>query len=143
MPGAKAQSIPPQVAVIAVRRGDNGLDLCLIRRTDSGKWGIPKGFVDRGDSPEQAALNEAFEEAGLSGRVIDGAIGTYDYQKWRAPLTVAVYVMEVLEEHEHWPEQRLRERRWHSPEDAAGLLANHPIAGMWDRVMERLKTLPS
>jgi ADP-ribose pyrophosphatase YjhB (NUDIX family) len=50
-----AEKRPRQVAVIAVRR--NGVpELCLIRRKDSDKWGIPKGFIDPGDSPEEAAL---------------------------------------------------------------------------------------
>jgi 8-oxo-dGTP pyrophosphatase MutT (NUDIX family) len=128
--------------VIAVRRGDDGLQVCLIRRKGSGKWGIPKGFIDRGDTAEQAALNEALEEAGLSGRLIDDAIGTYDYEKWRESLTVAVYVMEVLEEHEGWQEVRFRERRWHTPRDAAELLARHPITRMWDRVAARLDRFP-
>ena len=130
-----------QVAVLAIRRGHDGLEVCLIRRKDSEKWGIPKGFIDRGDSPEQAALNEAFEEAGLKGHLIGDAIGTYEYKKWSAPLDVAVYVMEVQEEQEHWREIRFRERSWHSLDEAAVLLASHPVWTLWDRVKERLTVL--
>jgi 8-oxo-dGTP pyrophosphatase MutT (NUDIX family) len=130
-----------QVAVLAIRRGHDGLEVCLIRRKDSAKWGIPKGFIDRGDAPEQAALNEAFEEAGVKGQLIGDAIGTYDYKKWSAPLTVAVYLMEVLEEQEHWREIRFRERGWRSLEEAAVLLASHPVRTLWDSVREHLTTL--
>lgn len=73
--------IPRQVAVIAVRRDGEGVKVCLIRRKDSEKWGIPKGFIDRGDTAEQAALNEACEEAGLRGRIMGGSVGSYDYEK--------------------------------------------------------------
>lgn len=132
-----------QVAVIAVRRGNAGLELCVTRRKDSGQWGIPKGHIDRGDTPEQAALNEAFEEAGLRGQIIGDAIGTYEYEKFGAPLTVAVYVMDVLEEEEGWQEMRLRDRSWHSLADAAGLLADHPILSLWDRVADSLASWSS
>ena len=140
-PQAGAARIPQQVAVIAVRSVDDGVEVCLIRRRDPGQLGIPKGYVDPGDSPEQAALTEAFEEAGLRGHLIGGSIGTYDYKKWCAPLTVAVYLMKVVEEQEHWQEKRLRERSWHSTRDAAVLLASHPIARMWERVAERLEAV--
>jgi 8-oxo-dGTP pyrophosphatase MutT (NUDIX family) len=133
MPGAARQ-----VAVLAVRRGHDGLEVCLIRRKDSGKWGIPKGFIDRGDTPEQAALTEAFEEAGLKGQILGDAIGTYDYVKLKTALTVAVYVMEVLEEQEQWRERRFRERTWRSPEEAGELLASHPVRTLWERARERL-----
>lgn len=113
----------------------------MTRRKDSGKWGVPKGFIDRGHTPEQTALNEAFEEAGLSGRVFGDAIGTYDYKKGGVSLKVAVYAMDVFEEHEDWPEMTFRERSWRSPDDAAALLVSHPIARLWDRVMESVTKL--
>jgi 8-oxo-dGTP pyrophosphatase MutT (NUDIX family) len=129
-----------QVAVLAVRHGQNGLEVCLIRRKDSGHWGIPKGFIDRGVAPKEAALNEAFEEAGLQGQILGDAIGTYDYKKWSVPLTVAVYLMEVLDEQEHWREIRFRERAWRSLDEAVVLLASHPVCTLWDRARERLTT---
>ena len=62
---------PRQVAVIPVRRvGDGVVQVCLIRRMNSAKWSIPKGYIERGDNPTQAALAEAREEAGLDGRLM-------------------------------------------------------------------------
>jgi 8-oxo-dGTP pyrophosphatase MutT (NUDIX family) len=127
-----------QVAVVAIRRADGGVEVCLIRRKGSEMWAIPKGFVDRGDTPERAALNEALEEAGITGKLLDGAVGTYEYEKWSAPLTAAVYVMEVLEEQAKWKEMTFRERSWRPLEEAAVLLATHPVLPLWDRVMERI-----
>ena len=130
---------PRQVAVIPVRGRSRQLEVCLIRRRDSKKWRIPKGFIDPGDSPEQAALNEAVEEAGLSGRIIGSRIGTYDYDKWEVRLTVGVYLMDVVEEQQKWREMHLRERRWYPLKQAGALLADHPVAPLWDRVKERLR----
>jgi 8-oxo-dGTP pyrophosphatase MutT (NUDIX family) len=128
---------PSQVAVIAVRRGKK-VEVCLIRRKGSQKWGIPKGFIDPGDSPEQAALNEAFEEAGLRGQIVGRVVGLYDYKKRGDPFTVAVFLMEVLKEQKDWQEMRFRERRWFLLDEAALLLASHPVRPLWDRVRKRL-----
>jgi 8-oxo-dGTP pyrophosphatase MutT (NUDIX family) len=127
-----------QVAVIPVRRGDDGLEVCLIRRKDAEKWGIPKGFVERGDSPEEAALNEANEEAGLKGEVQGTAIGEYEYKKRETSLTVALYVMRVSKEQKEWQEMKFRERQWFSLDAAGAKLSNHPVWPLWDRVRERL-----
>ena len=57
--------LPQQAAAIAVRRNGDRVQVCLIRRKGSRKWGIPKGQVDPGDTHEETALNEAWEEAGI------------------------------------------------------------------------------
>ena len=125
--------IPEQAAAIAVRRNAQVLEVCLIRKKESKHWGIPKGIVDPGDTHEQTALNEAWEEVGLKGRLIGGAIGTYEYKKWHTTFLVAVYVMEVLEQYDEWQEAVLRERRWSSFGEADSLLMDHPVRPLLDR----------
>ena len=39
--------------------------LLLMRRTDTGDWGLPGGFMEPGESLEDAARREAREETGL------------------------------------------------------------------------------
>lgn len=132
------RAVPQQAAAIAVRRSDKSLEVCLIRRKGSKGWGIPKGVVDRGDTHEETALNEAWEEAGLKGRLIGDAIGTYDYEKWGKTLTVAVYVMEVLDQADTWEEAGFRERRWTSFAKAASRLTRHPVRPLLDRARSLL-----
>jgi phosphohistidine phosphatase len=122
-----------QAAAIAVRRKNGVFEVCLIRRKGSDGWGIPKGSVDPGDTLEETALKEAWEEAGISGRLIGEAIGSYEYEKWSATLEVAVYLMEVLKQQAAWQESSFRERRWTSFEDAASLLLGHPARDFLDR----------
>ena len=122
-----------QAAAIAVRRNGEALEVCLIRKRKFEVWGIPKGIVDPGDTHEQTALNEAWEEAGLKGRLLGDAIGTYEYEKWNRTFVVAVYVMEVLEQLDDWQEARIRERRWTSFAEAASLLVDHPVRPLLDR----------
>jgi 8-oxo-dGTP pyrophosphatase MutT (NUDIX family) len=127
-----------QAAAIAVRRSARTVQVCLIRRKDSKSWGIPKGVVDRGDTRKETALNEAWEEAGLKGRLIGDAIGTYKYKKWDKTLRVAVYVMEVLDQADTWDEAAFRERRWTSFDKAASRLTRHPARRFLDRARSML-----
>lgn len=131
---------PQQAGVIAVRRTGGDVEMCLIRRKESRGWGIPKGMVERGDTLEETALNEAWEEAGLKGRLVGGAIGTYEYEKWDLHLVVAVYVMEVLEEYTDWEEAHFRERTWTSLGEAAAMLADHPVLPLLQGVRPRLES---
>jgi 8-oxo-dGTP pyrophosphatase MutT (NUDIX family) len=132
-------NMPQQVAVLALRRGGSDVEVCLIRRKGARHWGIPKGFVDPGHTPERAALIEAFEEAGLRGQLVGDAIGTYQYRKWGAALTVAVYLMDVLEEEDQWLEMKFRDRTWFSLTDTSLRLARHPVRPLLDDLEEHLE----
>ncbi|TND09974.1 MAG: ADP-ribose pyrophosphatase [Bacteroidetes bacterium] len=48
-------------------RNSKGETLVIFRR---GKWDLPKGKLDKGETPEQAALREVEEECGISGMEI-------------------------------------------------------------------------
>ena len=136
MPDRAGGPVPEQAAAIAVRRVGAKPQVCLIRRKKSGVWGIPKGVVDPGDTHEETALNEAWEEAGLMGRLIGDTIGTYRYVKWGRTLTVAVYIMEVLDEADVWEEAGFRERRWASFAEAVALLEEHPALALVERARQ-------
>jgi 8-oxo-dGTP pyrophosphatase MutT (NUDIX family) len=119
-----------QVAVLAVRHRGTLDELCLIRRHDAARWGIPKGFVDSGMTPEEAAVQEAWEEAGIRGDLVIPGVGAYTYEKRRSILTVKVYVMRVTAVSATWPEMQFRERRWSAIREAVSELAQHPVAGV-------------
>ena len=129
----KRALIPQQAAAIAVRWKHDDLEVCLIRKMGSRNWGVPKGLVDPGDTHEETALKEAWEEAGISGRLIGSSLGTYQYEKWDATFEVTLYLMEVLEQHARWQEAGFRERRWTSFGEAASLLSEHPVHVFLDR----------
>lgn len=46
-------------------------------------WCLPKGLIDKGETPETAALREVSEETGLKGRIIEklGEISYWYYLK--------------------------------------------------------------
>ena len=79
----------PKVAVVCIVPRD-GKVLMIRRATDLGYglWGLPGGYVDRGEMVERAAAREVWEETGL--RVEPGElIGLYSVSD--DPVIVAVY----------------------------------------------------
>ena len=124
--------------MIPFRRNGNSISLCLITAASSQSWSIPKGTIERGDSPQETALQEAWEEAGLKGRILGDSLGSYEYQKGGVLLTVAVYLMEVEIEAERWEEEELRRRRWIPARDAPRVLKTHPA---WPLVEEACRRI--
>lgn len=51
--------------------------LVLIRRRDTGQWGLPGGLIDWGETIPQAAQRELREETGLELLTIDRLVGVY------------------------------------------------------------------
>ena len=91
--------------------------------TSRGKgWIVPKGSVDSGERPRDAAIREAEEEAGLLGVVTRQPLGRYLHSNGDGRCRVDVYLMRVTSVLEHWLEDRLRRRRWMPVEDAVSRL---------------------
>lgn len=65
-----------QSAVIPYRFGADGLEVLLITSRKRKRWVLPKGVVEPGMTPAGSAEKEAFEEAGIEGRVDDRPLGS-------------------------------------------------------------------
>lgn len=95
------------------------MEVLLITSRRRKHWIIPKGVIDPGSSAGESAAREAYEEAGIRGRLSDSPIGEYQYKKWGGTCTVKVFLLEVETVLETWPEASQRERRWMTIKDAA------------------------
>ena len=66
-----------RAGVVAVVRRSDGHILAFERSDLSGEWQLPQGGIEAGETPEQAAWRELFEETGLdAGHVV--LVGEYD-----------------------------------------------------------------
>ncbi len=71
------------------RTTDAVTEVALIQPRERDAWALPKGLIERGETPERAARREAREETGLSGN-IKARIDTIKYSytaKWEDPPT--------------------------------------------------------
>lgn len=85
--------LDPKVAVGAICRNDAGI--LLLRRgiePGYGRWVFPGGYVDRGETLEEAARREALEEIGAEIR-LTRLLNVYSYAG--SPVVVVVYEAEM------------------------------------------------
>ncbi len=99
----KPASLKRQISsggVIFKRHGED-FEVALISVKGGRNWCLPKGLVDRGETPEVTAVREVREESGLSGKIVDG-LGdiTYWYyipgENAKCRKTVHFYLMEYV-----------------------------------------------
>lgn len=109
------------------RQTDGSAKVLLITSRETRRWLIPKGWPMPDRSPEQAAAQEAYEEAGVVGEPNSTPLGAYVYDKRLRdgsvqPVTVQVFALEVYVERLAFPEQGQRDKRWIAPAEAAELV---------------------
>ena len=123
--GTKAD-LRTQFAALCYRTKDEKLQFCLVTSRRSGRWIIPKGWPLDGETPMDAAATEAFEEAGVKGKVHPRPIGVFSYYKVRSedelPCIAVVYPLSVKKILNRWPERKERKRKWVSRKRAATLV---------------------
>jgi 8-oxo-dGTP pyrophosphatase MutT (NUDIX family) len=118
-----------QVAALPLRLAKNGsVEILLVTSRDTGRWIIPKGWTSKRIKDCKAAAREAREEAGVKGKILREAIGTYRYIKRElgngALIEVRVFLLKVSKRCKRWPEKRERRRAWFDIEDAASRVSD-------------------
>jgi 8-oxo-dGTP pyrophosphatase MutT (NUDIX family) len=67
----------------------------LIQRKDNGRWALPGGIAEVGQSPAEAVLKELWEEAGLRGEVAR-LLGIFDSRHWKSRSKVHLWHLTFL-----------------------------------------------
>jgi 8-oxo-dGTP pyrophosphatase MutT (NUDIX family) len=112
-----------QAAAIPVRDG-----LVLMATSRNGRrWVVPKGRIEPGQRAGEAALMEAWEEAGLLGLLDGEPVGSYHYEKDGRDHHVLVFVMRVTEQKADYPERGTRQLEWVTPEEAVRRIDEHGL----------------
>jgi 8-oxo-dGTP pyrophosphatase MutT (NUDIX family) len=106
----------PQSAVLAYCFEAGEPKVLMITSRGRGRWVLPKGRIEDGQTAKEAAVVEAYEEAGIKGELAETKIGTYSYTKLDDPnddsFRVRVYPMSVSSMSDEWPEKDQRDRLW-------------------------------
>ena len=114
-----------QVAALCWRvSAARGPEVLLITSLNSKRWIVPKGWPETELTPAENAAREAFEEAGVTGKVGAEPVGSFHYLKEKkdgggVPCKVDVFALAVTRQLDDWPEKGARELLWLPPEEAA------------------------
>ena len=124
-----------QVAAVPLRFDERGAaQVLLVTSRETQRWVIPKGWPMKDRKPYDAAAQEAFEEAGVIGKIEKKPIGRYAYFKRRAITfdlcEVEVFVLAVEKQAKAWPEQSQRSAKWFAIEEAAKLVDEPGLAAV-------------
>ncbi|OBF13052.1 NUDIX hydrolase [Mycobacterium sp. ACS4331] len=131
-------------------RADGSFAVLLQHRApwshQGGTWGLPGGARDSHETPEQAAVREAHEEAGLPAdqltvrtSVVTAEVGSDDGSTRWTYTTVIADAPSLLAT---VPNRESSELRW-VPEDEVAHLPLHPgFAASWQRLREVVADIP-
>jgi 8-oxo-dGTP pyrophosphatase MutT (NUDIX family) len=126
----------PQVAALCYRLTDRGKQVLLVTSRGTGRWIVPKGWPMTGLEDPQAALQEAWEEAGVkSADVSRAAIGAFNYDKLSddgeiIPVRAKLFAAKVKKLEDTYPEHQERKRRWFTPDEAATRVAEPQLQAL-------------
>src|SRR5437660_5539480 len=127
-----------QVAAVCYQISKRGLEFLLVK-TRNGRWTFPKGSAEPVLTHAQAAALEAFEEAGVHGRIEEASFTRYVRRKRDGSrnlparksadrkIAVNAHLCEVLRLSS--PQESHRNRTWFSIEDAKQSLRDGRATG--------------
>ncbi|PTT49934.1 bifunctional NUDIX hydrolase/phosphatase PAP2 family protein [Aeromonas sp. HMWF015] len=87
LPALSAEPAAPSAAACAIRHQDQ---LLLVQDRISSRYSLSGGYIDGGESPQQAALRELYEETGLRGEVVQ------ELGRWQRAVIFACRTLEPI-----------------------------------------------
>ena len=133
----------PQSGVIPFQIKKKRIKILLVTSLKSKQWIFPKGIIENHLTPQESALREAEEEAGVGGEVLNIKLGEYSYLKWGGMCEVEVFPMHVTRILDDWPEADLRLRKWVSLEKALNLINKKELRDLIIKFEENTKKILS
>jgi 8-oxo-dGTP pyrophosphatase MutT (NUDIX family) len=128
-----------QFAALAWRLSEGGTrQVMLLTSRETRRWIIPKGWPMKKRKPAEVASQEAYEEAGLIGQIVDKRpVGTFHYEKRLAKkealCQVRVFLFRVDRQLDDWPEKNQRETKWFDANEAASIVDEGGLAEIIER----------
>lgn len=116
--------VDPVVIMLAIHTGEDGVERCMMGRGagwPEGRMSALAGFLEPGESIEEACARELFEEAGLRAT----AVRYHSSQPWPFPSSLMIGLYARVADDQARPDQtELEEVRWFAREEARALLAS-------------------
>jgi 8-oxo-dGTP pyrophosphatase MutT (NUDIX family) len=130
-----------QFAALPFRMGDDGINVLLITTRRKQRWSVPKGWPITKETPHRTAAIEAYEEAGLVGKISAKPVGRYKYRKQKGKRKIAcdvkLFPLRVKGQKKRWPERGQRESIWLPARKAARLVHKPQLSRLIERFARR------
>jgi 8-oxo-dGTP pyrophosphatase MutT (NUDIX family) len=114
--------IKKQYGVIPYFHKSDKLKIILITSRKSRQWIVPKGDLFPHKSKSDAALREAFEEAGVLGQIDKSIELKLSITSGGEQIQLILYPMKVKTKLDNWPEKKQRKRIVVSSKNAKALV---------------------
>ena len=128
LPASQKRELRTQFGALCYRIRKDKVQVLLITSRTNKKWIIPKGWPMDNTTPAETAAREAYEEAGVEGKVRAICLGIYsrtgDMLRGELPCVVALFPLKVKRMLTGYPEMQQRKRKWFSLKKAASLVDN-------------------
>jgi len=133
---------------VAFRRNSNDIEVALIAVGEKHRWQLPKGTIEDDESPEQAAIREVREEAGIVTELVElldvieyWYVGDIRGRRVRFHKKVHFFLLNYVggevSDHDH----EVREARWMPIDEALDRLAFKQERNVLERAKERIAAL--
>jgi mutator protein MutT len=119
---------------VVFKRNGQPLVLVVTAKKRPGDWVFPKGHIDPGETPEQAAVREVREETGVTARLIE-RIGVLEFSLPQEQVRAVYYLMEFVSEA---PADEGRVILWCTPREARRRLSFENTRALLDAAVRRL-----
>jgi len=131
---------------VIFRRSDDLVEVALIATKKKTVWTLPKGIIDKNESPEMAAVREIQEETGLTGAILD-QIGEKSYwfylkdENAKCKKTVTYFLLKYVSGDTSEFSWEVDEARWFPIKEASGLLAYKSDREVLSKAIEKISQM--
>lgn len=124
---------------VVFREGSEQKRYLVISSSNGKDWVLPKGHIEKGETPEQAALRELEEETGLSGEIVH-PLSIQNFQKNNKPFVIQYYLVRMTRE-KNKKNSEGRTLRWERKSSALLLLSFEEARNAFNEGIQTLKRL--
>lgn len=112
-------------------------DRVVLRRTAFGEWVFPKGWIDPGETPQEAALREVREETGLRAEIVS-EVGQAGYEAEGEYRDVIYYLMRVVDSPE-WVDHAGVDAASVPVDDVQSMLSFDNLGTLWSSILAQVQ----
>ena len=131
---------------VIYRKTEGVVEVALVSVRGGRFWCLPKGIVDKGETPELTAVREVREESGLSGRIVDklGDITYWYYirgENSKCRKTVYFYLMEYMEGNTSQHDFEVDEAVWYPIQEALQKVSFRGDRAILEKAVSKLREI--